>query len=205
MVSQRYSNSLLEAAAAQAENIAHSIVLESTDKILINDMVALQKMLDHHIRSNPQISYLFIVKDGEILAHTFLEGIPASLINVNQVKGSDQFRLKEIASTEGDKYLDIAWPIFAGKAGVLRMGYSEEPYRQKLTKLWTQMIGITLVILFLSITITLIFVRRVTRPLAELAEATSRIDEGEVGVRVKADGRDEVGRWESSGVLSIKW
>jgi len=198
IVSQRYSKSLLEAAAAQAENIAHSIVLESTDKILINDMVALQKMLDHHIRSNPQISYLFIVKDGEILAHTFLEGIPASLINVNQVKGSDQFRLKEIASTEGDKYLDIAWPIFAGKAGVLRMGYSEEPYRQKLTKLWTQMIGITLVILFLSITITLIFVRRVTRPLAELAEATSRIDEGEVGVRVKADGRDEVGKLGSS-------
>jgi two-component system response regulator HydG len=198
IVSQRYSKSLLEAAAAQAENIAHSIALEATDKILINDMVALQKMLDHHIRSNPPISYLFIVKDGEILAHTFLKGIPASLINVNQVKGSAQFRLKEISSTEGDKYLDIAWPIFDGKAGALRMGYSEEPYRQKLTKLWTQMIGITLVILFLSISLTLIFVRRITRPLAELAEATSRIDEGEVGVRVKADGRDEVGKLASS-------
>jgi len=135
MVSQRYSNSLLEAAAAQVENIAHSIVLEATDKILINDMVALQKMLDHHIRSNPTISYLFIAKDGEILAHTFSKGIPAALINVNQVKGSDQFRLKEISSTEGDKYLDIAWPIFAGKAGVLRLGFSEEPYRQALTKL----------------------------------------------------------------------
>ncbi|MDH3876760.1 MAG: sigma 54-interacting transcriptional regulator [Deltaproteobacteria bacterium] len=198
IVSQRYSKSLLEAAAAQAENIAHSIVLEATDKILINDMVALQKMLDHHIRSNPPISYLFIVKDGEILAHTFLKGIPASLINVNQVKGGEQFRLKEISSTEGDKYLDIAWPIFDGKAGVLRMGYSEEPYRQKLTKLWTQMIGITLVILFLSISLTLIFVRRITRPLAELAEATSRIDEGEVDVRVKADGRDEIGKLASS-------
>ncbi|MGW8223206.1 MAG: sigma 54-interacting transcriptional regulator [Syntrophobacteria bacterium] len=198
MVSQRYSNSLLEAAAAQVENIAHSIVLEATDKILINDMVALQKMLDHHIRSNPTISYLFIAKDGEILAHTFSKGIPAALINVNQVKGSDQFRLKEISSTEGDKYLDIAWPIFAGKAGVLRLGFSEEPYRQALTKLWIQMIGITLVILFLSITITLIFVRRITRPLVELAEATSRIDEGEMGVRVKAKGQDEVGKLANS-------
>jgi len=206
MVSQRYSNSLLEAAAAQVENIAHSIVLEATDKILINDMVALQKMLDHHIRSNPTISYLFIAKDGEILAHTFSKGIPAALINVNQVKGSDQFRLKEISSTEGDKYLDIAWPIFAGKAGVLRLGFSEEPYRQALTKLWIQMIGITLVILFLSITITLIFVRRITRPLVELAEATSRIDEGEMGVRVKAKGQDEVGKLARSlRILSIRW
>ena len=194
LVSQHYSRSLLETAAAQAENIAHSIVLEAADKILINDMVALQKMLDHYKHSNPPISYLFIAKDSEILAHTFPKGIPASLITVNEVKDSDQFRLKELSSTDGDKYLDIAWPIFAGKAGVLRLGFSEVPYRQKLTKLWIQMICITLVILFLSITITLIFVGRVTRPLAELAEATSRIDGGELGVRVRLDGRDEVGR-----------
>jgi len=193
IVSQRYSKSLLETAAAQAENIAHSIVLEATDKILINDMVALQKMLDRHMRSHPPISYLFVVKDGEILAHTFLKGIPASLINVNQVKGSDQLRLKEISSTEGEKYLDIAWPIFGGKAGVLRLGFSEEPYRQKLAKLWIEMIGITIGILFLSIVITLIFVKRITRPLTDLAEATQRIDEGELDVRVRVDGRDEVG------------
>jgi two-component system response regulator HydG len=185
LVSQHYSRSLLETAAAQAENIAHSIALEAEDKILINDTVTLQKTLDHHMLGNPQLSYVFVVKEGEVLAHTFSSGIPVALIKANVVNGSEQFRLKEISSTDGDRYLDIAWPIFAGKAGVLRLGFSEEPYRQKLTKLWIQMIGITLVILFLSLTITLIFVRRITRPLAKLAEATQRIDEGGMGVRVQ--------------------
>ena len=62
LVTQRYSSSLLNAASAQAENIAHTVALEATDNILINDLVALQKMLDHHIRSNPPLSYLFIIK-----------------------------------------------------------------------------------------------------------------------------------------------
>jgi len=198
LVSQRYSRSLLETAAAQAENIAHSIALEAEDKILINDTVALQKTLDHQMRGNPPLSYLFVVKEDEILAHTFLNGIPVALIKANVVNGSDQFRLKEISSTEGDRYLDIAWPIFSGKGGILRLGFSEEPYRQQLAKLWMQMIGLTLVILCLSIVATLMFVRRITRPLAELAEATQRIDEGEMGVRVKAKGRDEVAKLASS-------
>jgi DNA-binding NtrC family response regulator/HAMP domain-containing protein len=198
LVSQRYSRSLLETAAAQAENIAHSIALEAEDKILINDTVALQKTLDHQMSGNPALSYLFVTKEDEILAHTFLEGIPVALIKANVVNGSDQFHLKEISSTEGGRYVDIAWPIFRGKGGVLRLGFSEEPYRQQLAKLWMQMIGLTLMILCLSIVATLVFVRRVTRPLAELSEATQRIDEGEMGVRVKARGRDEVGKLANS-------
>ena len=43
LVAQRYSNSLHLRATAEAENIAHSIALEATDKILINDLVTLQK------------------------------------------------------------------------------------------------------------------------------------------------------------------
>jgi DNA-binding NtrC family response regulator/HAMP domain-containing protein len=197
-VSQRYSRSLLETAAAQAENIAHAVALEAEEKILINDAIALQKTLDHQMSGNSALSYLFVTKEGEILAHTFTRGIPAALIKANVVNSSDQFHLKEISSTEGDRYLDIAWPIFSGKAGILRLGFSEELYRQQLVKLWMQMICFTLVILCLSIVATLIFVRRITRPLAELAEATQRIDGGEMAVRVKAEGRDEVAKLASS-------
>ena len=198
LVSQHYSRSLLETAAAQAENLAHSIALEAEDKILTNDTVALQKTLDHQMSGNPALSYLFVTKEDEILAHTFTKGIPAALIKANVVNGSDQFKLKEISSTKGDKYLDIAWPIFAAEGGILRLGFSEKPYRQQLAKLWMQMSGFTLVILCLSVVATLIFVRRITRPLVELAEATQRIDEGEMGVRVKAEGRDEVGKLANS-------
>ena len=198
LVTQRYSSSLLNAASAQADNIAHAVALEATDKILINDLVALQKMLDHQIRSNPPLSYLFIIKGDEILAHTFNKGVPVALIKANKAYSAERSNLREIASTEGEKYLDIAWPIFAGKAGVLRLGFSQGPYRKQVTRLWLQMSGLTLIILLLASGVTLLFVRRVTRPLGALAEATKKIDEGELDVRVEAHGQDEVARLAAS-------
>ncbi len=76
LVTQRYSSSLFQSMSAQAENLAHTIELDATDKILTNDLVALQKMLDYKIRSNPMVAYLFIIRDNQVLAHTFSQGIP---------------------------------------------------------------------------------------------------------------------------------
>ena len=40
LVAHQYSLSLLDGAAARAENIAHKLSLDAVDKILINDLVA---------------------------------------------------------------------------------------------------------------------------------------------------------------------
>ena len=67
LVTQRYSASLIQGAVAQTENIAHNLALDAVDKILINDLVALQKLLDDQMRSNPTIAYVFVVKDGRVV------------------------------------------------------------------------------------------------------------------------------------------
>jgi hypothetical protein len=122
LVTQRYSISLLETMAAQAENLAHAVALEAADTILINDLVALQKILEHHMHSSPSLAYLFVVNDGKVLAHTFMDGVPLELLGANNFIEEDHGQFKRIASTKGEDYLDIAWPIFYGKAGVLRLG-----------------------------------------------------------------------------------
>jgi transcriptional regulator with GAF, ATPase, and Fis domain len=76
--------------------------------------------------------------------------------------------------------------------------FSETPYRKQMTKLWLQMSGLTSVILFLALFGSLLFMRRITRPLAELAQATQKIDKGEANVRVEVNGRDEVGKLAAS-------
>ena len=192
VVTQRYSRSLLEAVTAQAENLAHATALEATDKVLINDLVALQKMLDHQQRSTPSIAYLFVLRDDLILAHTFTKGVPVDLISANEFVPGKNSHFRKITSTTGEHYLDIAWPIFGGKAGFLRLGLSEKPYRQQMAKLWLQMSALTLGILLFALTVTLVLVRRVTRPLGALAEATRKIDKGELDVRVQVQGEDEV-------------
>jgi len=56
----------------------------------------------------------------------------------------------------------------------------------------------TLGILLLAIIGSLIFVRRITLPLSELARATQKIDKGELDIAVDVKGQDEVGTLASS-------
>ena len=98
VIIHRYSESLLEAATAQAENIAHKLALDVADTILINDLVTLQKMLDIQIQSHPSVDYIFIVRDGRILTHTFTGGVPVALINANAITHSSQWHLEKIIS-----------------------------------------------------------------------------------------------------------
>ena len=192
LVTHRYSRSLSEALAAQAEYLTHAVALEAADLVLTNDLVALQKMLDHQVRSNPSLSYLFILKDGQVLAHTFTNGVPVDLLTANEAVSAAHPHLQEIASTTNEYFLDMALPVFEGKAGILRLGFSEKPYRQQVTKLWMQMAFFTLGILFLALAGGLFFIRRITGPLTELARAADQVDRGELGTRVSIRGHDEV-------------
>jgi two-component system response regulator HydG len=194
LASERQRASLFETMIAQGENIAHAVALETADKVLINDLVGLQKMLAHQMRSHNGLGYLFIQRGDDILAHTFPGEIPMGLLKANTAASEDQRQIQRIASTEGVHYLDIAWPVFEGKAGVLRLGLSEKPYQDEVKKLWLEMGLLTLGILFLAVAAALLLARRITDPLSALVNATQKIDRGETGVRVTASGDDEVSR-----------
>ncbi len=194
LVTQRYSSSLFQSMSVQTENLAHAIELDATDKILTNDLVALQKILDYRIRSNPMVAYLFIIRDNQVLAHTFPEGIPLELLDANHAVLENYGNYQEIVSTDGENYLDIAWPIFSGKAGLLRLGVSEKPYRDQVAQLWLQMSVLTLAILLLALGGSLLFIKRITGPLAVLAKAAEKIDEGNFDVKVELKSQDEVGK-----------
>jgi transcriptional regulator with GAF, ATPase, and Fis domain len=198
LVTQRYGSSLFASMTAQAENLAQAVALDATDKILTNDLVALQKMLDYHMASNSHAAYIFVVKDKQVLAHTFTQGIPVELLGANDVILANYGHQREIFSTEGERYLDIAWPIFSGKAGMLRLGVFEKPYRDKVAQLWLQMSLITFSILLLAIAASLYFIRRVTGPLTALAGAAEKIDEGNLEFSVNLKNLDEVGKLASS-------
>jgi DNA-binding NtrC family response regulator/HAMP domain-containing protein len=192
IVTQRYSGALRQEMMGQSRDLAHGIALDASDRILINDLVGLQKMLDQQRRIHPALAYLLILKDGRVLAHTFDHGLPVGLLEANSPVSPAQPGFRRVVSKKGDRYLDTAWPIFEGKAGILRLGFSESRYRSQLTKLWAEIGLITLGLLVLALLGGQLFVRRITRPLAALVAATREIDRGEPNVRVAVKGRDEI-------------
>ena len=189
---QQYSSALRRAMFSQAENLAHSVALDAVEKVLLNDLVALQRMLDQQTQSNPVLAYIFVIRDGRVLAHTFDRGVPVQLLEANGISPAQQPHFKEIVSQHGETFLDTAWPIYEGKAGVLRLGFSESPYRRQVARLWEEIGAFTLGILLVALMGGLLFVRRITRPLAALVQATKEIDRGEAKIRVAVQGKDEI-------------
>ncbi len=192
LVAHRYSVSLLDGAAARAENIAHKLSLEAVDKILINDVVALQKMLDDQIASDPYVAYLFVVREGKLLTHTFIDGVPVNLIQANTIEHGEDGNIEKIIAQDGHRYIDVAYPIFGGKAGMLRMGLSETPYRRQVSQLWVQMSAITVGILVLALSISQWVISRLTRPLRQLTQCAEQIGEGNLDTQIAIHGRQEV-------------
>jgi two-component system response regulator HydG len=198
LVTQRYNKSLFRTAKAQAENLAHDLAVDATDKILINDLVPLQKMLDDKKNSNPAVAYIFIIRNNRLLAHTFTSGTPVELITANDSIANDRGHFQKIASSSGERFLDIAWPIFSGKAGILRLGFTEAPIRHQIKQLWLQMSAITLAILLVALAMSFLFIRRITGPLAVLSKSVENIDEKHLEMEIEIKSNDEVGKLASS-------
>jgi DNA-binding NtrC family response regulator/HAMP domain-containing protein len=198
LVTHRYSLSLMEGAVAQAQNAAHKLALDATEEILINNLMGLQRLLDGQIAAHPAVSYIFIIRDGQVLSHTFQAGVPVELLAANAVENPEAGHLEKIVSDKGERFLDIAWPIFGGRAGTLRIGFSEEPYRKKVGELWFQMSLITLGVLLVALFVGRLFVFRLTRPLLRLADEVEAIGEDNLAPLSPAKGRAEVTRLASA-------
>ncbi|MCF8039000.1 MAG: sigma 54-interacting transcriptional regulator [Desulfohalobiaceae bacterium] len=192
LASQRYAEALGSSLKARAENQAHSLSLHIANSILINDLVGLHKALNNHRRSNPVVEYIFVVRQGQLLAHTFDKGFPRELLKVNSPSPQNGFSLVQVESESGHKnLLDIAWPIFEGKAGTLRMGFKRDVLLAEMHRLWLEVGLVTLIILLPAVAGGLLFMRRITRPMESLVEATRNMAKGFLDVRVDVRGKDE--------------
>ena len=198
LVTHRYSANLVENMVTQGQYLSKTLSFEAADKILTNDVVALQKLLHDHSINNPNIAYLFVVRDNRILAHTFPAGFPKELISANAPQSDESGNFLRIASDIGEQYLDFAWPVLSGQGGTLRVGLSEKPYRTGINRLWFQITTITVGILIVALAVSYLFIRRFTRPLTALAEAAERIDSGNLDFEIKSNEQDEVGRLTTS-------
>ncbi len=198
LVTYRYSRSLYASAAARGEHLAHQLALKAAEKIIINDLVTLRKILNFHVISNPEVAYVVIVLNGSVLAQTLAENVPPQLIAAHFSSNGRDGRLQRVVSAAGEPFLDITWPIFQETASELRLGLSEKPYRQQVVRLWWQMSALSLVVLVIALVLGHFFIRRITGPLTNLAEAAERIDEERWEIQVETKGHDEVSRLTSS-------
>jgi len=194
VLTERFSANLIAAAEVRAEAIAKKLALDLTDLILINDVVAVQKMIQDQIASDATVAYLFVVnRDRQVVAHTFKGGIPRALIDLNLPHPTEKHsQIVKVNFEKKERFIDVALPIFGGRAGTLRVGLAEAPYREQVAAMWISMAMLTLIILGIALMLTNILISRLLRPLTQLKIAVATIDEKSVDTRLDIQGREEV-------------
>jgi signal transduction histidine kinase len=174
--------------------IATRLASLCTEHILFNDPFALHEVVSEVKASSEDIRYILVMDHtGRVLAHTFAEGLPLGLIELQDPASVTDHQIESIHTDEG-LMLDILVPVEQGKVGYARVGISERFIRTLIRSKLQVIFLITLLVcagaVFLSARIT----ARITRPLTLLAGAAKDIAAGKLDSRVEIRTGDEVGQ-----------
>jgi signal transduction histidine kinase len=172
---------------------ARDLAARTTDLILLNDLVNLQKLLLETRANNPDVRYAFVIDaEGQVLAHTFGTGFPLGLLSANTVTPTDHHHTV-IVQTDDGLVWDTAVPIFDGRAGIARIGLSDARLRQSLQTVTGQIALTVVLVLALGVLVATSLTWVLTRPILELVRGTRDVSNGDFSVRVKRWADDEIG------------
>jgi len=177
----------------ESTTTARDLAARTTDLILLNDLVNLQKLLLETQANNPDVRYAFVLDaEGQVLAHTFGSGFPLGLLESNTVRPDDHHNTVVLQTDDGLIW-DTAVPIFNGRAGIARIGLSDARLRQSLQVVTGQIALTVALVLALGVLVATTLTWVLTRPILELVRVTRAVSNGDFSVRVKRWADDEIG------------
>jgi two-component system response regulator HydG len=160
------------------------------DGVLTGDNLPVHSYFESVMENDPEVSYIFIEKEGRVLLHTFEGGFPPGLLDVGHEKERQGY---VIVRDDGRTYYDFTAPIFGGRAGALRLGLSGMMIKDTLDRTIESLMYIALGLLAFALVFSVVVSRRVIRPLAMLTSSSLEIAGGNYSKTVPVVGEDEVG------------
>jgi len=176
-------------------SIARDVAARAADLILLEDLVSLGDLVLDSLANNKDVRYIFVLDGrGDVLAHTFGHFLPPDLQPANS--GGDYpegFRTQRLASEEGI-LRDVAVPIFGGRAGVVRVGMSEERLDGTLTRAIQQLLLLVAAVSLLGVLAAYLPTAILTRPLLELRNLARAVGKEDFTPRARVRFGDEIGQ-----------
>ena len=179
----------------RAVSIARDMAARVADLILLEDSVSLRDLVLDTLASSKDVRYIFVLDGrGNVLAHTFGHFLPPDLQPANS--GNEYaggFRLQRLASEEGI-LRDVAVPVFEGRAGVVRVGMSEERLEGTLSRTTQQLFLLIAAVSLLGVLAAYLPTVILTRPLLELRDLTRAVGQEDFTPRARVRFGDEIGQ-----------
>ena len=149
---------------ANSQAIAQTIANSSMDIILNRDMSTLQSLIDQ-FKEIQGIKYIYIVnEEGEILAHTFVPGIPKEIMAGNRLSTETVHR-----QLPGfGEFIEVSSPILEGIAGSVHVGMDKGLIALKIQAAIGRQIYLISIIFIVSIVGSFWLVNLAAKPLGRL-------------------------------------
>lgn len=187
-----YVNNVLRSKRiTQGNALVATIASHVADPLLIRDYLAIDEFFDSIRRTNPDVAYIFIEQNDQVLLHTFQGGFPQKLLSVGHRKTVVDYVV--VVTNEGT-YYDFAAPVFGGRAGTLRLGVSPEADNMIMKATKKSLLYVALGVLAVALGITALISRRLTAPLSRLTQSASAMAKGDFSMDLCGEGDDEVCR-----------
>ena len=183
----------------RAVSIARDMAARAADLVLLEDFISLRDLVLDILTSNKDVRYIFVLDGrGNVLAHTFGHFLPPDLQPANS--GDEYlggFRIQRLASEEG-LLRDVAVPIFGGRAGVVRVGMSQERLGRILSETTKQLLLLIAAVSLVGVTAAYLPARILTKPLLELKNVAEGLGRGDFKARARIRFGDEIGQLTAS-------
>ncbi len=149
---------------ANSKGIAKTIADASVNILLNSNLTALQSLIDQFIEIQG-VSYIYITSEtGEILAHTFVPGIPEE---IRTGDATSTATMERSLPGMGD-FIEVASPILAGVAGTVHIGMDTGLIALKIQRAIGQQIYLICTIFVVGVFAALWFVSYAARPIDRL-------------------------------------
>jgi HAMP domain-containing protein len=156
-------------------SIASSIADSSVEVLLNRDASTLQSVIDQFTEI-AGISYVFIVDDEhEIIAHTFVPGIPPELQALARGEPGEMTDLR--VAGRGD-FTDVAQPILAGVAGYVHVGIDRGGIESQIRSAIVGQVLLICAIFLVSVLASYWLVNRIAAPIDEVSHAAAAVETG---------------------------
>ncbi len=193
-VRDHLSSTLGTVYVAKGHNMAVNLAARSEHFVLTEEFVSLLQLVRNLKDSDADVTYAYVSdRKGRVLAHTFAGGFPADLMGVNTLNHGDTWKEKLLPTVEEGLVHDIAVPILQGKVGSVHVGISQRRIQETISHFTTALVAIAGLVLLVAIGLAAVVSWVVTQPVRSLTKAAHKIRDGDLGQRVEATSKDEIG------------
>lgn len=173
-------------------SIARILALQSQDPVLTGDDYALHELVLGTVRAYRDVRYAFVVgPDGDVLAHTFRDGVPGDLLRLNcdVSRGISLVKL----STEEGIIRDVASPVAAAPASFVKVGVTQRLIDERAASNTKALVVNVSIMCVLALLLAYMVAVLLNKPISDLREAARALGNGDLSARARVWWNDEIG------------